>query len=136
MTDGRGIEDPVLITDAARSYEDELAIRKRRYKVMMAMRVPFMIAAAAFYQTPWLAVALIVLSIPLPWCAVLIANDRLPKKKEKPNRYRPERPELESREHPVIEAEPFDGGPIDGQPIDGERIGTEKPEQAGGRPPS
>lgn len=95
--------DPVLITDAAPSPEDELAERKRRYTLMMGMRVPFMILAGVFYHTPWLAVGLLVVSIPLPWMAVLIANDRLPRKAEKVNRYRGERRELESREHPVIE---------------------------------
>ena len=48
--------DPVLITDAARSYEEELRVRKRRYALMMGMRVPCMVLAAVFYQTPWLAV--------------------------------------------------------------------------------
>jgi hypothetical protein len=95
--------DPVLITDAARSYEEELAVRKRRYKIMMGMRIPFMVLAAAFYQIPWLAVALLVLSIPLPWVAVLIANDRLPKKAEKTNRFRPDRRQIEQREHPIID---------------------------------
>ena len=32
--------DPVLITDAARSYEEEFKVRKRRYAVMMGMRLP------------------------------------------------------------------------------------------------
>lgn len=95
--------DPVLITDAAMSYEDELAVRKQRYKVMMGMRIPLMILAAVFYQTPWLAVGLLVLSIPLPWIAVLIANDRLPRKAEQVNRYQGDKPQLERREHPVIE---------------------------------
>jgi hypothetical protein len=97
-----GVE-PVLITDAARSYEEELATRKRRYKIMMGMRIPFMVLAAVFYQIPWLAVTLLVLSIPLPWIAVLIANDRLPIKAEAVNRYEAERRQIEAREHPVIE---------------------------------
>jgi hypothetical protein len=95
--------DPVLITDAARSYEEELAVRKRRYKIMMGMRIPFMILAAACYQIPWLAVSLLVLSIPLPWIAVLVANDRLPKKAEDVQRYRADRRQIEQREHPVID---------------------------------
>lgn len=103
MADPRRVEDPVLITDAAVSYEDELATRKRRYTLMMGLRVPFMILAAVFYEIPWLAVTLLVLSIPLPWMAVLIANDRLPKKAEGVNRYRGDRRQLEAREHPVIE---------------------------------
>lgn len=103
MVDSQRAADPVLITDAARSYEEDLAVRKRRYKIMMGMRIPFMIAAAACYQIPWLAVTLLVLSIPLPWVAVLVANDRLPKKAEKTSRYQPDRRQIEQREHPVVE---------------------------------
>lgn len=97
------MSDPILITDAARSYEDELAARKNRYKIMMLMRIPLMVLAAMFYTIPWLAVTLLVLSIPLPWMAVLIANDRMPRKAEDPNRYRPERPQLEQGGHTVID---------------------------------
>ena len=50
MEDAQRGTDPVLITDAARSYEEELAVRKRRYKIMMGMRIPLMLAAAAFYH--------------------------------------------------------------------------------------
>ncbi|MCO1658866.1 DUF3099 domain-containing protein [Pseudonocardia humida] len=46
--------------------------------------------------------AMLVLSISLPWVAVLVA-DRLPKKTEKANRYRPDRREIEQREQPVID---------------------------------
>jgi hypothetical protein len=103
VTDAQRPEDPILITDAAVSYEDELATRKRRYKITMGMRIPFMIAAALCYETPWLAVTLLVLSVPLPWIAVLMANDRLPKKAEHVNRYRGNRRQLEGREHPIID---------------------------------
>ena len=111
--------DPVLITDAARSYEEELRVRKRRYALMMGMRVPCMVLAAVFYQTPWLAVTLLVLSIPLPWMAVLIANDRLPRKSEKVNRYQADRRSLEARPHPVIDSgrETFDGPVVDGDSL-------------------
>ncbi len=113
--------DPVLITDAARSYEEELKVRKRRYAVMMGMRVPCMVLAAVFYQTPWLAVTLLVLSIPLPWMAVLIANDRLPRKRETVNRYQADQRSLEARPHPVIESgqEAFDGPVVDDGVVDG-----------------
>ena len=113
--------DPVLVTDAARSYEEELRVRKRRYALMMGMRVPCMVLAAVFYQTPWLAVGLLVLSIPLPWMAVLIANDRLPRKSEKVNRYQADRRSLEARAHPVIDSghETFDGPVVDGSVVDG-----------------
>lgn len=128
--------DPVLITDAQMSYEEELAVRKRRYKWMMGMRIPCMVLAAVFYQVPWVAVTLLIISVPLPWIAVLIANDRLPRKVEKPSRYRPERPELESRPHQVIDssgprgtaedtADGATGGPdASGDPAPGPRTGT------------
>ena len=107
--------DPVLITDAARSYEEELRVRKRRYALMMGMRVPCMVLAAVFYQTPWIAVTLLIVSIPLPWMAVLIANDRLPRKSETVSRYRPDRLSLEARAHPVIDP----GHPtVDGEVLD------------------
>lgn len=97
------VSDPVLITNAELSYEEALAVRKRRYKIMMGLRIPLMVLAVVFYQIPWLAVTLLVLSIPLPWIAVLIANDRLPRKAEDVNRYQPDSRQLERREHPVIE---------------------------------
>ena len=99
----RPSSSPVLITDASMSYEQELVIRKRRYAVMMGMRIPLMIAAMVFVSVPWVAVTLLLASVPLPWMAVLIANDRLPRKAEKPNRFRSPSRELESRDHPVIE---------------------------------
>jgi DUF3099 family protein len=83
-------DDPFVITDAARSHDDELATRRRRYSIMMAMRVPCLVLAALFYQTPWLAAGLIILSIPLPWMAVIIANDRLPIKRSTFRRYQGE----------------------------------------------
>jgi hypothetical protein len=113
-----GSAEPVLITDAARSYEEELRTRKRRYALMMGMRLPCMVLAAVFYQTPWLAVALLVLSIPLPWMAVLIANDRLPRKREEINRYRPDRRSLEARAHPVIDQGGSAGPVVDGEVLD------------------
>ena len=104
MSEPQRSTDPVLITDAAMSYEEELAVRKRRYKIMMGLRVPCMVLAACFYQIPWLAVGLLVLSIPLPWMAVLIANDRLPRKAEKPNRFTGDRGKLgSSGDRPSIE---------------------------------
>lgn len=98
-------DTPVLITGAAPSQDDQLANRKRRYIVMMGMRIPFLILAAIFVQTWWLALLFIAISVPLPWVAVLIANDRPARKAEFVSRYRGRAghaPELEDREHPVI----------------------------------
>ncbi len=94
---------PVLITDAALSYEEQHAARKRKYAIMMGARIPCLALAMVFYQTWWLALAFVVLSVPLPWMAVLIANDRPPRKSEKANRFTKEHHALESRPHHVIE---------------------------------
>lgn len=94
----------VLITEAAPSHDDELAARKRKYALMMGMRFPFLVLAGVFYQTWWLALALIVLSVPLPWIAVLVANDRPPRKSESMSRYRHQAKAIESGEHRVIES--------------------------------
>lgn len=104
---------PVLITDAARSYEEEFSARKRRYSIIMGLRIPCLVLAAVFYQVPWLAATLVILSIPLPWMAVIIANDRLPLKASKFSRHReaPAERQLEGPDrraddpaHPVIES--------------------------------
>jgi len=87
-------DDPVLITEAQVSFDDEFAIRKRRYSIIMACRIPCLLLAGVSYMvfgSALIAVLLIVLSVPLPWVAVLIANDRLPKKAGKVNRYQPNR---------------------------------------------
>jgi hypothetical protein len=78
---------PILITDAAASYEDQHATRKRRYAVLMAARLLlFVLAAAAYPVSSWLAVGLLAVSVPLPWIAVLIANDTPPRRTEDTHR--------------------------------------------------
>lgn len=96
---------PVLITEAAPSRDDQLASRKRRYLFMMGMRIPCLILAAVFVQTWWLALVFVLISVPLPWIAVLIANDRPAIRPEKMSRFHHHRQirELENSDHPVIE---------------------------------
>ncbi len=72
---------PYSITRAEPSYDDQLRSRRKRYGIMMALRVPFLIVATLLYQTPWLALLVVAISIPLPWMAVLIANDRPARKR-------------------------------------------------------
>ncbi|GHG50203.1 MULTISPECIES: DUF3099 domain-containing protein [Amycolatopsis] len=93
---------PVLITRAAPSYDDQLARRKRKYVLMMSCRIPCLILAAVLHDTWWLALAVLAVSVPLPWMAVLIANDRPPLKSEKANSYHRDPQQLESHRHPVI----------------------------------
>ena len=72
-----------MITEAEVSYDEQLRSRRKRYLIMMSMRVPFLILACVLYETPWLAITIIAISIPLPWMAVLIANDRPARKPRK-----------------------------------------------------
>jgi len=102
----QGAQDgiPVLITQAAPSYADQFAQRRRKYAIIMLARIPCLALAGVFYQIWWLALTFVILSVPLPWIAVLIANDRPPRKAENANRFRRRSRELESREHTVIES--------------------------------
>ena len=74
-------EEPALITQAEPSYDEQLSSRRRRYMVTMSMRIPLLIAATVFYHYLWLSILLLLISIPLPWMAVLIANDRPPRQR-------------------------------------------------------
>ncbi len=84
--DGR----PVLITAAAPSYEQQHRERVRKYLTLMAFRVPALILAAVAYgiwHNGLISLLILVASIPLPWMAVLIANDRPPRSADEPRRY-------------------------------------------------
>lgn len=102
----RPADRPVLITAAARSFEEEFAARRRRYSLIMAARIPCLVLAGLLgigFGWTLAAVILIVASVPLPWMAVLIANDGPPRKAEAVSRFRRDRRQVESAEHRVIE---------------------------------
>ena len=90
---GQRAERPVLITDAQRSQEDQLRTRQTRYILMMSVRVLAVIVAAILVslQPPllwlWLSLCAVGLVI-IPWVAVVLANDRLPKDRHRWRRYR------------------------------------------------
>jgi hypothetical protein len=102
--DGR----PVLITRAATPYEEQHRARVRKYLSLMAFRIPALILAAVAYgiwHNGLISLGIIVLSIPLPWMAVLIANDRPPRRAEEPRRYATQRriPLFPTAERPALE---------------------------------
>ncbi|MGD1237446.1 DUF3099 domain-containing protein [Mycobacterium seoulense] len=120
--DGR----PVLITAAEPSYEEQHRARVRKYLTLMAFRIPALILAAIAYGT-WhnglISLAIVAVSIPLPWMAVLIANDRPPRRSDEPRRFddarrrtplfpTAERPALEAPPHPQPGWPPGPGGDI------------------------
>ncbi len=79
-------KQPILITNAPRSQEDQFRSRQIRYVVMMSVRAACLILGAVLIslQPPLLPVWLILCAagmVFLPWAAVLIANDRPAKTK-------------------------------------------------------
>lgn len=117
---------PVLITAAATSYEEQHRARVRKYLTLMAFRIPALILAALAYGA-WhnglISLAIVAASIPLPWMAVLIANDRPPRSAEEPRRFddvqriplfpRAERRALEAPQQPQPDWPPGARGGID-----------------------
>lgn len=106
---------PILITTAVPSFEQQHRERVRKYLTLMAFRIPALILAAVAYGA-WhnglISLLILAASLPLPWMAVLIANDRPPRRADEPRRYDapsaslspiPVRPEL-GRQGPVIDA--------------------------------
>jgi hypothetical protein len=103
--DGR----PVLITAAAPSYEEQHRARVRKYLTLMAFRIPALILAAVAYGA-WhnglISLLILGASIPLPWMAVLIANDRPPRRPDEPRRFdnaRQRTPLFPTAERPALE---------------------------------
>jgi Protein of unknown function (DUF3099) len=101
---------PVLITSAAPSYEEEHRARVRKYLTLMAFRVPALILAALAYGA-WhnglISLLIVAASVPLPWMAVLIANDRPPRRSDEPRRFQENRrrtPLFPTAERPALEA--------------------------------
>ncbi|RKN59092.1 DUF3099 domain-containing protein [Micromonospora costi] len=110
---------PILITDAARSQNDQLTSRQKRYVLMMSIRVACLVVGAilASVHAPllWLWLPLCAVGMVLiPWLAVLLANDRPPKEEHRlankfHHRHRDETPPMsltaEERPHKVIDVE-------------------------------
>lgn len=81
--------EATLITEAAPSLDDQHDARRRKYLIMMGLRVVCLFLAMITAPISlWLAAIFIVGGVVLPWCAVLIANDRPPKQPSRFARYR------------------------------------------------
>jgi len=113
---------PVLITRAAPAYEEQHRERVRKYLTLMFWRIPALILAAVAYgiwHNGLVSLAIILVSVPLPWMAVLIANDRPPRRAEEARRYESRRriPLFPTAERPALERgahstpQPDDGDP-------------------------
>jgi Protein of unknown function (DUF3099) len=79
-----------LITDAQKSLDDEFDHRRKRYVVMMTLRACCVVAAALTYRVSvYLALGFVIAGAILPWSAVVMANDRPPKKRARLRRSGP-----------------------------------------------
>jgi Flp pilus assembly protein TadB len=93
---------PVVITNAERSQDDQLHSREVRYLLMMSFRALCLVAAAALVgaHAPllwvWIPICLFGMVV-VPWLAVILANDRPPKKRQK---------RVAARQPPAAEALP------------------------------
>jgi hypothetical protein len=133
--DGR----PVLITAAAPAYEVQHRERVRKYATLMAFRIPALVLAAIAYGV-WhnglISLLIVAASIPLPWMAVLIANDRPPRRADEPRRFdgaRRRTPLFPTAERPALERRIFPA-PQPDSPDRGQW--SDSPPQAGGAPTS
>ena len=82
----------------------------RKYLTLMSFRVPALILAAVAYGA-WhnglISLAIVAASVPLPWMAVLIANDRPPRRADEPRRFEATQrrtPLFPTAERPALEA--------------------------------
>lgn len=80
-------QQPVLITAAPPSPQAAFDYRRRRYALTMGIRVVCLLLAAAFYHIVWLWPVFAAGAVALPWIAVVLANDRLPSKSSRFQRY-------------------------------------------------
>lgn len=85
-------DDVVLITTARPDPRQELADRQRRYLITMGIRLVLFVAAIALWPFigSW-SVLVAVVSLTLPWIAVVAANAGPKPTFEDPSLYRPER---------------------------------------------
>jgi hypothetical protein len=82
-------DDAVLITSVPESRDDEFKRRRRRYTAMMLLRALCVIGLVVTYRiSMWFAVGFVIAGAALPWCAVLIANDRPAKKRQRATPFR------------------------------------------------
>ena len=104
---------PALITDAHRSPREELRYREIRYVVMMSIRAVCLVVAAVLVSAHapllwlWLPICGVGMLF-IPWLAVILANDRLPRDRHRrPHKEQPAGPRaLSAAEAPrVIDAD-------------------------------
>ena len=70
-----------MITTAPANTDAEFEWRRKKYAIMMALRAVCVLLAACFARVSLvIALAFAIAGLVLPWCAVIIANDRAAKR--------------------------------------------------------
>jgi Flp pilus assembly protein TadB len=85
-------DQPVLVTTAGRSPQQDRRDRERRYLITMGFRVVAFVVALIVTKG-WIRVIAIIAAMVLPWIAVIFANSG-------PSRSPAEHPSLYSRRRP------------------------------------
>jgi hypothetical protein len=74
-------QHPISITTASVSREEQQRVRMRKYVIVMALRTLAFVLSAVVYgltANAWAAVAIIGVSLPLPWIIGLFVDDLPP----------------------------------------------------------
>ncbi|MFP7364684.1 DUF3099 domain-containing protein [Corynebacterium callunae] len=130
----------LLITDKKRTPMQDLRHRKRLYNVIQAARIPLLVLAGVSWMMwhAWiLAMILFIISVPLPWIAVVIANGHgEPRDPREKNVYKPalvremnEKAQLEARRAAEVE-QPRIAALDAPRPFEGLIIDADKPEDS------
>jgi hypothetical protein len=116
-------DEPVLITRAEPSQEEQFLARRRKYVIMMSIRVVCLVLAAAFYHIRILLVLFALAAVALPWMAVIIANDRPAKRAWSVNFFRGRRTErhLERVSRPELPVKAGDSRVVDAEDAEDQR---------------
>ena len=89
--------DPIRITTATRSHQEDIAIRQRRYVISMGIRTVCFVLAVVF-MGHWFMWVFIAASFLLPYVAVILANASSSSDPGGPDYFEPDpgRPAIES----------------------------------------
>ena len=103
-------EKATLITDVSMSLEEERHIRTVRYVWMMSIRAFLVVLCGVFLMVRmpllWLWLPLIGVGMAaLPWLAVTMANDRLPRRRGVFTRHQRRARTLPAPDHRMIDSE-------------------------------
>ena len=108
--------EPALITSAAPSFSAEQHHRRRRYTILMALHlIGLALAGVLYYYAWWLGLVLIIISTPLPWVAVILANSprrpfrRASRASHDPGKPAPTTPRASRRRRPIVASQ---SGPV------------------------